>query len=216
MFSFSAGDRIIQIDQMDEQPKIPEQKEGASTDISSHKKFESDKKAVEFFSIAKERLIDISNWHNLCGEASAKFLLTDSLGNAVSRSPIEGDHFRIDIPGPGSVAGDGYDWVKIEKITDQSNPNGNIESLSIRVRPAANPMDAMKGISHFFKDGASSTFLVERNNSIVKAEVHGRNETPNTETSGILDTIRNVVVALGAMVGFSKPQWQSLVDGIVK
>ena len=28
----------------------------------------------------------------------------------------ENEYFKIDIPGLGSAAGDGYDWVRVEKV----------------------------------------------------------------------------------------------------
>jgi hypothetical protein len=50
--------------------------------------------------------------------------------------------------------------------------------------------------------------------NVVTAEVHGRNETPNTHTDHVLDNIRNTMVGLGAKVGASYPQWKGLVAGI--
>ena len=88
-------------------------------------------------------------------------------------------------------------------------------SLTQKVKPASNPTNADSETAHFFKDEASSTFLVKRDFKTIAAEVHGRNEKPNTDAS-IKDSIRNVLVALGAMLGFSTVQWKSLVKGLVK
>ncbi len=61
--------------------------------------------------------MDVNNWENISkGIIKAAFKLCDSYGNEVERLPQEGDYFKIDIPGPGSVDGEGYDWVKIENI----------------------------------------------------------------------------------------------------
>jgi hypothetical protein len=49
----------------------------------------------------------------------------------------------------------------------------------------------------------------------VTAEVHGRNEVPNTETDKTVDKVRNAVVGLGAITAFSAPQWKSLVKGLL-
>jgi len=49
----------------------------------------------------------------------------------------------------------------------------------------------------------------------VFAEVNGRNEQPNTDAENLIDKARNIAVAAGAMLGFSKVQWKSLVDGLV-
>lgn len=195
---------------------VPNQEKGASTDTSSEVRFESQSEASDFFQVSRGRLLDISNWDQICGPASAKFQLTDYLGNPVERDPQIGDHFKINIPAPGTETGDGRDWVQIENLIDQCNSQSDYECVAIKVRPATNPTNEAKDTAHFFKEDATSTFLVERKGSVVRAEVHGRNEVPNIEADGILDTIRNAVVALGAMAGISTPQWKSLVNGLVK
>jgi hypothetical protein len=55
-----------------------------------------------------------------------------------------------------------------------------------------------------------------RNSTRVTVSVSGRNEKPNTDTHDFLTSIRNVIVALGAMIGLNKPQWRSLAKGIIK
>ena len=67
----------------------------------------------------------------------------------------------------------------------------------------------------FFKEDATSTFIVERDGNNLRAAVHGRNELPNTKADKPLDKARNAIVGLGAMLGLSNPQWKSLVKGIL-
>jgi hypothetical protein len=45
--------------------------------------------------------------------------------------------------------------------------------------------------------------------------VHGRNEKPNTNSDAVADKIRNTLVGLGAIAGFSKIQWKNLVKGLI-
>lgn len=194
---------------------IPQQEKGASTDTTAEVSFETVLEAANFFEIARGRLLDIGNWDKICGKASAKFQLTNESGNLVDRDPQIGDHFRINIPAPGTETGDGRDWVRIEAI-ENSNSQDNYQYVAIKVRPATNPTNEAEDTAHFFKEDATSTFLVERKGNVVRAEVHGRNELPNTNSEGVLDTIRNAVVALGAMAGISTPQWKSLVNGLVQ
>jgi len=128
-----------------------------------------------------------------------------------------GDYFKIDILGPGSESGDGYDWVQIEAIEDHSNASVKKESFGIRVRPAPNPEKDSndKETAHFFKDEATSNFIIERNGRTVSAEVHGRNEKPNTTAHKSLDKIRNTVIGSSAILGLSHIQWKKLVKGII-
>jgi hypothetical protein len=56
---------------------------------------------------------------------------------------------------------------------------------------------------------------VQRTGKVVSAEVHGRNEKPNTDANAVIDKARNTMVATGAIVGFSSTQWKSLVNGLL-
>lgn len=194
---------------------IPEQEKGAKSDTSHSRKFKTSHEAIAFFKSAKNRLLDVSNWHKLCGSASATFALTDALGNKVRRLARQGDYLRIDIPAPDSKAGDGYDWVNLEAIEDKNDPSNDYEEIFMRARPAKNPKHNVEETAHFFQQDATSTFMVVREKNIVKAEIHGRNELPNVQQETKLDTVRNAVLALGAILGFSKFQWKKLVKGIV-
>jgi len=198
-----------------ENENIPAQREGIKTDTVSSIKHRSEKEAIEHFLIVKARLLNISEWDKVCGKASAVFKLTDADGNPVNRKPIRGDHIRIDLPAPKTDEGDGFEWVMIEQVDDQSG-SSNEEYLSIKVHPADNPLNNKEAVAHFFEPETSSTFVVKRNKSTIQAEVHGRNEMPNTHTDSVWGRIRNMIVAAGAMLGVSKLQWKSLVEGLIK
>jgi hypothetical protein len=71
-------------------------------------------------------------------------------------------------------------------------------------------------VAHFFTEEATSNFMVKRVGNKVSAEVHGRNEKPNTEAEKLVDKARNTAVATGAVTGFAKLQWKSLVNGLIK
>lgn len=199
-----------------ENRNIPPQRKGIKTDTVSSIKHISEKKAIEHFLVVKARLLNISEWDKVSGKVSAMFKLTDATGNPVKRKPIPGDHIRIDLPAPKTDDGEGYEWVVIEQVDDQSNATTDEEYLSIRVHPANSPLNDKKAVAHFFEPQTSSTFIVKRNKSNVQAEVHGRNEMPNTHTDSLWGRIRNLFVALGAMLGMSKVQWKSLVEGLIK
>lgn len=196
-------------------PGIPKQKKGARSDIYYSSKFKSTNDAAAFFKIAKKRLLNVSDWDKICGKGSAIFNLTDNKGNILNRLASKGDYLRIDIPGPGLKTGNGYDWVRIEAIENTNLSKIDYECISLRVKPAKNPTTNADDIAHFFKHAASSTFLVIRDQNFVRAEIHGRNELPNIHQSKKTDILRNVFIALGAVLGFSKFQWKRLAMGLV-
>ncbi len=95
-------------------------------------------------------------------------------GRAVERNADEGDFVRIDIPGPGTRIGHGYDWVIIEALVEEAGAGAEV--ISMRVRPAAHPLGDDERVAHFLKSCATSTFQVRRVGNCVSAEEHGRNE----------------------------------------
>jgi hypothetical protein len=189
---------------------IPEHDKGTQTNTESSIELSSEKEAKDFFKTVRERLLNVNKWHDYAGSASADFQLTDKNGNPVDRKPQKGDHFKIDIPAPGTITGEGNDWVQIEAVEEDE------DSIGIRVRPATNPTNEREDVAHFFDEEASSSFLVKREAKKITAGVYGRNEKPNTRTETLIDKLRNATIATGAISGFSKLQWKSLVNGLVK
>ncbi len=56
---------------------------------------------------------------------------------------------------------------------------------------------------------------MKRVNTVVSAEVHGRNEMLNTEANNLLDKNRNALAGAAAIAGVSKFQWKSLTKGLI-
>jgi hypothetical protein len=193
---------------------IPSQDSGIQTNTESTEELATEKEAKEFYVTVCKRLMDINNWQHYAGKATASFQLTDNSGKEVKRDPQKGDHLKIDIPGPGSVSGQGFDWVQIEAI--EKDQDENTQWNAIRVRPATSPLNEKEDVAHFFSDDTTSTFMVRQEGKKVIAGVYGRNEKPNTNTETTIDKIRNTAIATGAITGFSKIQWKSLVNGLVK
>src|SRR5688500_20159820 len=106
---------------------IPPQHEGGKKDIEHHVTAIDNDDARKLFVIARNRLLDVNRWHELVGVLSAKFILTDANGKEVHRTAEVGDYFKIDLPGPGSAEGKGFDWVYIEAIDDKSDSTGPYE-----------------------------------------------------------------------------------------
>lgn len=193
--------------------EIPKQHTGGEIDTIVTAEFNSIVAAKDFYQTAKYRLLNVSHWADICKVPVSTFILTDQHGNPVTRLAMEGDYLKIDIPGPGTHSGDSYDWVKIEKISEEVSDNMAI--VSLRARPSANPENEDESIAHFYTEQATSTFQVKRIGTIVTGEEHGRNEVPNTDTSYLTDNIRNTLVGWSAKIGLAYPQWKSLVKGIV-
>jgi hypothetical protein len=194
---------------------VPDNFVGKPTNLSSSVILPSREEAIICFNRASKRLLNPPVWHKLSGWASANFELMGMDAEEKNRLAEEGDHFRLDIPGPGPSSGDGYDWVIVEKIASHHNPAGISEWTFLKVHPCSDPRHNERSTAHFFKSQASSSFIVERNGNIVTVRYHGRNETPNIATGSIIDDVRNGIVAGLAALGFSEAQWSALLKGLL-
>jgi hypothetical protein len=195
---------------------VPDQQEGNSSGAIVKVECDSITDAIQLFHTAKVRLLSINKWSTYSGVLSGAFQLTDSTGVELNRTPRIHDLIRIDLPGPGPRAGDGYDWVAIEAMENKSDRESDEEVFAFRVRPTQSPLSDEKQSDHFYTSAATSSFIIQRKGKAVCASEEGRNEKPNTDTTNVLDNVRNVVVAFSASKGMSYPQWKSLMNGILK
>jgi hypothetical protein len=193
---------------------IPENKEGAEVNVEDSVQLSDEGKAKSFFKVVKGRLLNINDWGKIAGTLSADFYLTNEEGQEINTTPSQGDYFKIDIPAPGIITGEGFDWVQIEQVEEESDADN--ESIAIRVRPASSPVNEKKDIAHFYTEEATSNFIVKREGNKVTAGVYGRNEKPNVKADTLIDKARNSIVGSGAVRGFAKLQWKSLVNGLLE
>lgn len=193
---------------------IPKQELGNKLDLTSITRLDSNTEALGFFELVKDRLLAINQWDEICNAPSAVFRLMNGKNQEIVGLPQEGDYIRIDVPGPGSKAGRGYDWVRIAQIGEHQTTAASL--LSITVRPSPHPLHTDEGIAHFFQATATSTFQVKRYGNMVQASVHGRNELANTINVGLMDKMRNAMIGWLAKLGLSYPQWKLLTDGLVR
>ena len=166
------------------------------------------------FEKAKIKLLDVNNWHKVAGELMAEFQLTDKAGSDIAGPVEKGNYFKIDIPGPGTKAGEGFDWAIVEEV--EKYDSDETESIGIRVRPAANPLNDNPDIAHFYSNESTSTFTVTRENTKITAAVYDRNTKVNTDSGGIMDQARNILIGIAGMFSFSKIQWKNLTDGLIE
>jgi hypothetical protein len=193
---------------------IPVNVKGKPTDLQFSIAFSNTDKARHCYMRAIKRMQNPGIWHELAGWVSASFILIDVEADVINRLASEGDYIRIDIPGPGTTEGGGYDWVKIEKMEEYIDSSEH-EWTGMKVRPCGNPGFPGPGTAHFFTREATSTFIIQRDGHKVTAFYHGRNEVPNTSTRKWTDKVRNSFVAAGAVVGLSEAQWSALCKGFL-
>ena len=196
---------------------IPENIKGKSSDVEHSIKLDTLEQARSVYRTACERLLNVNAWHELSGFASAHFELKDQDGHESKGMAIVGNYVQIDIPGPGPDAGNGYDWVKVEAIeSGEADAAADEESMGMRLKSCKNPLENTSDTAHFFTNDATSTLIIQRENTTVTASHHGRNEVINTDTEKVKDKIRNTIIGAGALVGLSEMQWGRLIKSFLE
>ena len=192
---------------------VPSQYTGKEIEARATRCFEDEMEASGFFELSKSRLLDVNNWNKIAGIVTAEFQVIDENGHEVKRGVRKGDYLRINIPGPGSSEGDGYDWVHVEELKEINE--SSIHSIGFRVRPADNPFSKKNETAHFYSAEATSSFIITQDNNEITSLIIDRNLQPNTESQSIVDKVRDAVVGASAIAGFSKLQWQGLAEGLI-
>jgi hypothetical protein len=192
---------------------VPPQLEGSEINTESTTELPDLTAANALFEVARRRLLHVNEWHDISGHALAHFRLTNELGQQITGEVKEGYYFQIDIPGPGTEAGEGFDWVVVEKIDHFTLPDA--VGVALRVRPSTNPTAQNEGTAHFYSEESTSTFVVARENLRVIAAVYDRNTKANTDAESLIDNARNLVTGWVGKMIFSKIQWKSLTDGLL-
>jgi hypothetical protein len=193
---------------------VPLQFTGQEIETASTQVLKTEADAESLYNEARKKLLDVNNWNKVAGIVTARFQIIDEKGKEVNREVKKGDYLRIDIPGPGSKEGDGYDWVFVEEMNEINN--GSVQSAGFRVRPDKNPFGEKNETAHFYSKEATSSFIIIRENTKVISWIVDRNLLPNTESGSLVDKVRDVAIGISAIAGFSKVQWQGLADGLIK
>ncbi len=192
---------------------IPKNYTGKIIDTERSVDFDSAAEAKAFFEVTSKRLLDVNSWGELAGVGTSDFQVVDPEGKEANRPVQQEDYFKVDVPGPGSMTGEGYDWVRVEEIKSVSE--ADMESVGIRVRPCPNPHNPDPEVAHFYSKESTSNFTVTREGKRITAGIYDRNTKLNKE-GDLVDKARQFVVGLSAIAAFSKFQWHRLAEGLLE
>lgn len=193
---------------------IPEQFKGQALEVEASRVSDTETAAQSLYELAKKKLFSVNDWHKIVAGLTARFQIVDQDGNEVSRKVNKGDYLRINIPGPGNKEGDGYDWVVVEELKEINKED--FQSAGFRVRPTENPFGKKNETAHFYSNETTSSFIITREKVKVISRIVDRNMKPNTESESVVDKVRDVMVGVSGIAGFSKVQWQGLADGLLE
>lgn len=183
---------------------------GGKYDSIQRRYFDVDE--IDFIEKIKLTFFDINRWYQLFGNATT-FQVTDQKGQEKFGRIAVGDLVKIQIPGPKSNVGGGYDWVEIHEISEMSK--GHFSKLSIVLTPCSKP-GSPYNIAHFYSSLSKNYFSIIYSPTEIRAEVHGRNEVPNYKNLSLRDKARNFLVANGGLFGLGKIHWEIWATNILK
>ena len=170
--------------------------------------FQTEAEAKAAFGQLREKLLRVGEWNDESSISS--FALYDERGNEQpEKSAAIGDFIKITLPLSGKD-----DWVKITEIHNLP------DEIVLTVQPSPNPTDKADEttIAHFFTDESTNNFCLQKKEAKLNFYVIGLNEKTNTEeTSGVLETIRNVATSnLGCFLGIQKAQWKTFGENFLE
>lgn len=193
---------------------IPKQQVGKKIDAAHDVTFHNIQDARDFYYIVRNRLLAINHWSRIAKLPMSTFQLIGPTGESDIPMARVGDYIKIDIPGPGPSNDQHVDYVRIEEIEETDTPE--IQLLTLRLRPSEEPgANSTAEVQHFFSQVSTSNFQIQRDGKTITASYFGRNEVINTDVDTLSDQLRNRVVGWAAKLGFSYPQWDALVKGLV-
>ena len=164
--------------------------------------------AENLFEKAVHQMRQPHRWKDLAGVLSADFQPHTSRGKPFEGPVKEGDLLKIKV---GSLLPLGEDWVVISHFVAAQEKE--VSAAALQVHPCAPP--ATGTTEHFFDACATSTWIICRQNTTVRAYYYGRQEVANEESKGLLRTVRDKVVAAAAVMGIADLQWKALLKGML-
>ncbi len=195
---------------------IPKNYQGKPLDLSEIRKENNLEAALKCYNRAKHRLLNPPVWHQIAGSLSATFSIENASDETPERLLKKGDFISINIHSPEALLKLYYDWVQVKEIFEEQVSSGEAYFL-LTLEVATNPKNNEKNIAHFFKRGASSTFVIHQKENKVTALYFGRNEIANTvDENSTLQNVRNEMVALGALAGLSNLQWKAFIKVLLE
>ena len=131
-------------------PATPAHTKGKFVDAEHAVEEPTLEEAIVTYNRACARMLNPPVWEQLTAGKNVSFKLATENEDEVQRLAKEGDYFKIDLPGPGSASGQGYDWVIVEPIEENTSPEAD-DSLAMRLRACSNPHTEAESVAHFFQ-----------------------------------------------------------------
>lgn len=186
------------------------QRLGTAIDAEASAVLSTEKTAIVFFELVRNRLEHVNSWPIIAGNLSAEFQIVNKEGLEVFRKAHEGDYLRIDITASGVRPGNGFDWVRIEYLDDMDQ-----HRFGFCMRPATHPGSHRHAGARFYHGDSTSSFVVFRAGRRVTVKISDRTLQRADEEKNQVERFRKEGVAWTGRKRFSAIHWQALAEGLV-
>ncbi len=175
------------------------------------KTYANEKAAKEAFRTQSEALLRPGGWNdNTAGATYADaptwhLLKPDGSEEMQNRRIQKGDVLKIDAPGPDF-------FVRCERAY------AGKDNAQFTVVPCADPSNPNGKTAHFFTDGSSRTFMLQRDGNETRFVTEGNNERANVggQSRGVGNALWNTASSALIVGGGGELYWNSFGDGVLK
>jgi hypothetical protein len=169
--------------------------------------------AVILFKESKLRLLDVNNWHRLCGKGHSLFHLTDQEGNPIeAKQPEPGNLLKVSSSHENTSH---YNWFKVEGYVEEKNFLKDEEIYGFTVKQVNGPQEKNNDKKNSSASSTSISFLVIRNANTVTALERDKKQ-PASALEVVISRLWGSVVAAAATMGLATSKWKCLMKGIIR
>jgi len=173
----------------------------------------SDKIALVFFEIVRNRLQHVNSWATIAPKLGTNFQLVNRFGIEVYRKAQEGDFVRMVDVAHNKTNGK-VEWIRIHSL--ESSGDGDVaENFSFMVQPSSNPL------SNKFRDEqleelkwVNGAFSVARVDAKVTAAISVKQSNVEEKSESVSDE-RATVPFRSPFLLLNNVSWQALTDGLI-
>jgi len=184
----------------------------AGMNVESSVILNSDKIALVFFEVVRNRLQHINSWATIAPKLGTNFQLVNRFGIEVYRKVQEGDFVRMNDVAHNRANGK-IEWIRIHSL-ESSGDSEMAENFSFMVQPSSNPLNNKfrhEPLEEFKR--AIGGFSLARAHAKVTAAVSvKRNVEEKSETDS---DERAPVPCRSPFLLFNNLSWKALTDGLI-
>jgi hypothetical protein len=194
----------------------PNPEGGLHKDILYHHCCSNTDDATALFVEAKERLLDVDNWHRTAGCNQIRFRLYDTTGQQQQRHARQHDLILAERTEQGPRDEGSQEWMRIGALTYDDYPDEQRERMSMELRPATDPHYQEDDTEAVLNHMTACCLMIERKGSLIEACCQPCHSEHHPDMRSAVPRDRDAAPPPGTLMGMSEVHWASLVSGLIE